>query len=402
MNSETLKLGWRKWRFDQIATSVNERIDNPSESGLEYYVGLEHIDPDSLKLRRWGSPTDVEATKLIFRKGDIIFGRRRVYQRKVAVADFDGICSAHALVLKANPEVVLPEFLPFFMQSDLFMERAKSISVGSLSPTINWKTLSNEEFLLPPLKEQTKIAKVLSSLEERNASLQDLRTYTQNLLLSLRESLIGKYLRDRLAVNKYSIDWKIEPLKKVADITMGFAFKSADFCDEGIQLLRMGNVRDGELDLDNKSVFLPYEYADKYDCFLIKPGDIVISMTGTTGKTDYGYAALVDEAKPPLLLNQRVSKISPKEGIDPKFLSQVMRTRGFLEQVYRAASGSKQANLSIKQLEKIDIPYPCMDQQRNILNKIGEMEKALQSEDIQFCQGLIFKKHFVERNFCFK
>ena len=92
---------------------------------------------------------------------DIIFGRRRVYQRKLAVAEFDGICSAHAMVLRAKPEIALPGFLPFFMQSDLFMERAKQISVGSLSPTINWKTLAQEEFALPPLEEQRRIAEVI-------------------------------------------------------------------------------------------------------------------------------------------------------------------------------------------------------------------------------------------------
>lgn len=136
-----------------MAVMVNDRIDNPAEANVEHYVGLEHLDAESLSIRRWGSPSDVEATKLLFKKGDIIFGRRRVYQRKLAIAPFDGICSAHAMVLRAKPEIALPEFLPFFMQSDLFMERAKEISVGSLSPTINWKALAQEEFALPPLEE---------------------------------------------------------------------------------------------------------------------------------------------------------------------------------------------------------------------------------------------------------
>ena len=107
---------WKTWRFDQIAVNVNDRIDDPSAADVEYYVALEHLDPDSLKIRRWGAPSDVEATKLLFRKGDIIFGRRRAYQRKLAVADFNGICSAHAMVLRAKPDVALPEFLPFFGQ----------------------------------------------------------------------------------------------------------------------------------------------------------------------------------------------------------------------------------------------------------------------------------------------
>src|SRR5512137_754582 len=85
---------WHTVRFGEMADSITDRVDIPAESGVERYVGLEHLDPESLKIRRWGAITDVEATKLRFQPGDIIFGRRRAYQRKVAVADFEGICSA--------------------------------------------------------------------------------------------------------------------------------------------------------------------------------------------------------------------------------------------------------------------------------------------------------------------
>jgi type I restriction enzyme S subunit len=127
--------------FSQIAINVTDRVQ-PAETDLEYYVGLEHLDPESLKIRRWGTPADVSGQKLLFRKGDIIFAKRRAYQRKLGVAEFDGICSAHAMVLRPKTDVILPEFLPFFLQSDLFMNRAIEISVGSLSPTINWRTLA--------------------------------------------------------------------------------------------------------------------------------------------------------------------------------------------------------------------------------------------------------------------
>jgi hypothetical protein len=136
MSSTASRTTDRSVRFGELAICVNDRIDNPSEAGVERYVGLEHLDSDSLRIRRWGVPSDVEATKLLFRKGDIIFGRRRAYQRKLAVAEFDGICSAHAMVLRARSDVILPEFLPFFMQSDLFMERALAMQVYvSVQPT---------------------------------------------------------------------------------------------------------------------------------------------------------------------------------------------------------------------------------------------------------------------------
>lgn len=176
-----LRPGWRVVRFDAMAENVNDRVDDPAEAGVEYYVGLEHLDPESLKVRRWGKPTDVEATKLRFKPGDIIFGRRRAYQRKLAVAEFEGICSAHAMVLRAREKVVLPEFLPFFMQSDIFFERAMSISVGSLSPTINWKTLAVQEFALPPRDEQRRIAEILWAADEAVERLYECLT-AQNIL----------------------------------------------------------------------------------------------------------------------------------------------------------------------------------------------------------------------------
>lgn len=160
-----LKPGWRIVKFGDVAQNVAVRVD-PADAKTDVYVGLEHLDPSTLHLRKWGHPSDVTGQKLAFKKGDVIFGRRRAYQRKLAVSEFDGICSAHAMVVRAKPQMILPEFLPFFLQSDMFMERAIEISVGSLSPTINWKTLRVQEFPLPPLDEQKRIAEVLWAANE--------------------------------------------------------------------------------------------------------------------------------------------------------------------------------------------------------------------------------------------
>ena len=161
-----LSNGWQRVRFDEIADNITDRIDVPSESGLDRFVGGDHLDSGSLKIRRWGSTSDVEAQKLLFKKGHILFGKRNAYLRKVAYADFDGVCSAHMLVLKAKPPYVLDEFFPFFMQTDQFWERAIMISEGSMSPTIKWKTLARQEFALPPLDEQRRIAEILWAADE--------------------------------------------------------------------------------------------------------------------------------------------------------------------------------------------------------------------------------------------
>jgi hypothetical protein len=134
---------WRKVRFDEMAECIMDRVHNPSEAGLERYVGLEHLDAYSLTISRWGRPSDVESMKLRFAPGDLIFGKRRAYQRKLAVAEFEGICSAHAMVLRAKQKLVHPEFLYSFCSSNSFFDRALKISVGGLSPTINWRDLGS-------------------------------------------------------------------------------------------------------------------------------------------------------------------------------------------------------------------------------------------------------------------
>ncbi|PXW85000.1 type I restriction enzyme S subunit [Nitrosomonas sp. Nm84] len=159
------KYGWKTYRFDEIAKNISERVD-PNNTDLKVYIGLEHIDPESIHIKRTGTPDDVNGQKLRCYPDDVIFGRRRAYQRKASITTVDGFCSAHALVLRANPDVIEPKLFPFFLHSDLFMHRAVDISVGSLSPTINWGTLKHQKFMLPPKHQQAKLAELLWAMDE--------------------------------------------------------------------------------------------------------------------------------------------------------------------------------------------------------------------------------------------
>jgi restriction endonuclease S subunit len=211
MSAQLQKPGWNMVKFGDIAQNVAVRVD-PADANTDVYVGLEHLDPSTIHLRQWGHPSDVTGQKLEFKKGDVIFGRRRAYQRKLAVAEFDGICSAHAMVVRAKPKMILPEFLPFFLQSDMFMERAIEISVGSLSPTINWKTLRVQEFPLPPLEEQKRTAEILWAADEAVEQFSNV----SGKLRQARES----YLRGLLS-NSAANKWKVTKLSKCFEIVSG-------------------------------------------------------------------------------------------------------------------------------------------------------------------------------------
>ncbi|PLX93318.1 MAG: hypothetical protein C0621_07990 [Desulfuromonas sp.] len=159
------KSTWSTFRFDQIASSISERVD-PNKTDLKHYIGLEHLDSENIHIARMGSPDDVSGQKLKCYPGDVIFGRRRAYQRKAAVCEVEGFCSAHSLVLRAHPEVIEPRLFPFFLHSNTFMHRAVDISVGSLSPTINWGTLKKQEFLLPPKDQQAQLIELLCAADD--------------------------------------------------------------------------------------------------------------------------------------------------------------------------------------------------------------------------------------------
>lgn len=172
-----------KYRFDEIAVNSTEK-KKPEKADKHTYIGLEHLDPGRLQVTRYGSDVAPIGEKLIMRKGDVLFGKRRAYQKKVAIAPFDGIFSAHGMVLRPNEKVIDRDFFPFFISSDYFLDAAIAISVGSLSPTINWRDLKELEFILPNLDKQRKLAKILWAMEETKKSYQKLLQLSEELVKS--------------------------------------------------------------------------------------------------------------------------------------------------------------------------------------------------------------------------
>ncbi len=159
------KSKWNKCKFSNLVQNIVEKV-TPMKSELDKYIGLKHLDSKSLKIRRFDKNINLIGDKQKIYKGDLIFAKRNSYLKRIAIAEFDAIASAHSMVLRAKSTNVLPEFLPYFLLSETFWKRAISISVGSLSPTINWKTLAKQEFFLPPKNEQKKLTDLFESIND--------------------------------------------------------------------------------------------------------------------------------------------------------------------------------------------------------------------------------------------
>lgn len=154
-------------------------------------MGWKHIDPGCFDVVRWGSDVAPTGDKLLIQKGDVLFGKRRAYQRKVAIAPFDGIFSAHGMVLRPNLKVIDANYFPFFISSDKFMETAVRISVGGLSPTINWKDLARQEFELPSLDEQKVLADKLWAAYRLKEAYKKLLVATDEMVKSQFIEMFG-------------------------------------------------------------------------------------------------------------------------------------------------------------------------------------------------------------------
>lgn len=170
-----------KVRLGDVAVEHKETLKG-SKDGYPI-VGLEHLIPEDIRLTQWSENTDNTFTK-VFRKGCVLFGRRRAYLKKAAYAHMDGICSGDITVIEAIPGKILPELLPFIIQNDDLFDFAVGKSAGSLSPRVKWEHLKNYEFELPNLEKQAELARILWSMVETKESYQSLIKATDDLVKS--------------------------------------------------------------------------------------------------------------------------------------------------------------------------------------------------------------------------
>ena len=178
------------YQFQDIAINCTEKI-KADDIDVSKYIGLEHLDSGSLSVKRWGSDVPIKGEKLVMHKGDVLFGKRNTYLRRAAIAPHDGAFSAHGMVLRPKENVVDKDFFPLFIASDYFFDAAIRISVGSLSPTVNWKDLKDLEFNIPSIPEQRKMSKVLWAINDSKESYADLIQNTDELIKSQFIKIFG-------------------------------------------------------------------------------------------------------------------------------------------------------------------------------------------------------------------
>ena len=352
-----------RYKFEQIAINSTEK-KKPVEEDRFTYVGLEHLDPGSLKVTRFGSETAPVGEKLVMHKGDVLFGKRRAYQKKVSIAPFDGIFSAHGMVLRPKEDIVDKNFFPLFISSDYFLDEAIRISVGSLSPTINWRDLKELEFELPDLEEQRKLAEVLWAINDAMEAYKKLISATEELVKSRFIEMFGDPEKQKE---------NLTTLGEHINLINGYAFKGDHFREDGIPVIKIGNVN--RIDFHAGSMQF-YDRADALERFVIKQGDLLISLTGTAGKEDFGNVCIVDGDYEMYYLNQRNAKLEVHDELNPIYLLHLLRNEFMRKKLIQTGTGIRQCHLHNKDIEGITFLLPPIGRQEAFAVFVRQSDKS--------------------------
>jgi type I restriction enzyme S subunit len=395
------KSNWESFRFEEIAKRVSETVD-PNTTTLEKYVGLEHIDAEDIHIKRFGTPADVSGGKLKCYPGDVIFGKRRAYQRKAAIVDFEGICSAHAFVFRATPGVIDPKLFSFFLHSDQFMHRAVDISVGGLSPTINWGDLKGQQFLLPPKDEQVCLAELLGAMDEviekEKGVLGRLLDYKSTSIESLLNGQlrVNKSVSSESTVNtsigKFPESWKVLRLKDILiKARLGGNYTNSE-SEAGLPLIKMGNLSRGNINLE-KLQYVP-EDIDYNSEDVLRNGDLLFNTRNTLELV--GKVAIWKNELPKALYNSNIMRFEFKKEIIAynDFMNFVFNSRRGIKQLRSFATGTTSvAAIYAPDLMRFRCAIPPIEEQIGIVNIVNSL-----NDSINICKSKLMASQSLQKS----
>lgn len=365
-----MKKGWQTKRLGDVCEIVKGRKPmlkaTPSSGDLPYLVAKVMrgtAEPEFASVNDKNSITVDESETIIIcdgsNSGEIFTG-------------FAGVLSSTMGKISKKVEID-DSYLRAFLDStfDLF----NGAKTGAAIPHLDKDAMYQLEIPLPPLSEQQRLAGLL---HDAFGGITTAKANAEKNLQSAR-ALFESHLQSVFI--QRGPGWTAKPLGELCDFLNGFAFKSSDAVSESqTQLVRMGNLYGNQLDLDRSPVFYPDSFAKDYSRYLLQEGDIIMSLTGTTGKEDYGFAVRIPNCDHNLLMNQRIMKFDliRRDMIDDGYLLHYLRSRCFLDILYPTANGTRQANLSSVTMKLLPVPLPSLKEQNVITTKLDELREETQ------------------------
>lgn len=326
-------------------------------------VGLEHLIPEEITLTTWDEGSENTFTKM-FRKGNVLFGRRRAYLKKAAVAPFDGICSGDITVIEADPDKILPELLPFIIQNDDLFDFAVGKSAGSLSPRVKWEHLKNYEFELPDMDKQKELAELLWAIDDTKKSYQELIAATDELVKSQFIEMFGD-------LNRNNKGWDLSPLSEVLLIERGGSPRPIEKyitdSEGGVNWIKIGDADEGSIYITHTKEKIIREGTSKSR--YVEPGDFLLSNSMSFGRP---YILMIDGYIHDgwLVLRDRLRRYE-------KLFLYALLSSDYADMSFRTmAAGSVVKNLNKDLVGKLMVPVPPIELQKQYAAFIEQSDKS--------------------------
>ena len=330
-------------------------------------VGLEHLIPSQITLTAWGNSSDNTISK-VFHKGQVLFGRRRAYLKKAAVAPFDGLCSSDITVIEAKANLILPELLPFVIQNDAFFDYAVGKSAGSLSPRVKWEHLKKYEFELPGMDEQRKLAELLWSMVEAKEAYQELLRQTDDLVKARFIEMFGDAIENEMG-------WPQMPLCKVlaegCTVTYGIV-KTGDDIPNGVPVFRPVDISQGHVPVRSELKRTSQKISDCYRRTLLQGDELLITVRGSIGETfqisDEFAGCNVARNIVPLRANPQL--------LSQGFLKAVLDSAAFQRRLSELTKGVALKGINMNEFKMCPVILPPLPRQEQFLTFQSQSDKS--------------------------
>jgi len=374
------KSNWKLIKVGELAKDISKRVDNPSESGYDRFVGLNHFVSGDIKIKNWGPTESLTSSTKAFEAGDILFARRNAYLRRASLVDFDGCCSGDAFVLRENHEKVVPGFLAFFMNSNALWDYANSNAAGTMSKRVKWRDLTEYEILLPPKDQQAQLAELLWAMDEvieRELLLSNsLKTFYN---VGIEELLEGKSLLKK-ENGKYSIlkdnsvrdTWGNISIGELCNKVTDGEHLSPVFLEEGKPILSAKDIRENDVQIEN-SKFISEEafITSRKRCDPDFNDVLIVSRGATIGRTT------VNKLEQPFALMGSVILLKPNDKILGDYLGMLIRRNRYQRRLLAISGSTAQQAIYLVDIKKSKVDIPNVEYQNMIVDFMTDISNRL-------------------------
>jgi type I restriction enzyme S subunit len=328
------------------------------------------METENVHIRQWGKVGDGYLGPAFIRrfsKGQVLYGSRRTYLKKVAVAEWDGVTANTTFVLEAVAGKLLPELLPWLMLSEKFTRHSVQESKGSTNPYINFPDIAKFEFDLPPLDQQRRLAEILWAVDENK---------NQNLSLLGSLQALHKATLDETC----SLDGERRRFGEVvtyaSDGPFGSKLKTEHYADSGARVIRLQNIGDGYFDDTDKS-FISANYFAELKRYEVRAGDVIVAGLGDETHP-VGRAAVIPKTLGPAVNKADCFCIRANESVvRNEYLAHFLNSNSGMEQVAARAQGTTRMRINVSNIKTVLVHVPTLNKQDALLEKLRRIEQAI-------------------------